>query len=1073
MTCLHLSVLGGWAAHLPAGRALVLSSRKARALVTFLALSAGQPQPRAKLMALLWGESADRLAAQSLRRALYQVRRALGAAGDDALDLEGDRVTVSAAAVEVDARTFARLAVEEDAESLERAMALYRGELLEGLDAGAPGFEDWLRVERQRLFELAVESAGKLLGHQLRAGQGEAAVRTAVHLVGLDPAQETIHRTLMRLYAEQGRRAAALRQYQVCVDALRRELGTEPEAETTELYLDVLRGDAPPQAERELPPAARVTGEAPLVGREVEMRTLLQALDEARAGRGHLVVISGEAGVGKTRLVVELRNAAHALGWRLLAGQCHRTEQVLPFRPLIEALREARLSGDGELVATLPPAVQADLRRLFPELGPVEAGVDQGPAALTFLFEALLALLNRAAQPEPLVLALEDVHWADEMTLRWLAFASRRLRGSRIVMAVTMRDEELEDAPDLGAALREVELEPTVLRLALGALSEGETRELILALSRARDHGDRPADAVARVWQTSEGNPFVIVEAVREMLERRGVDDGGVPRRVRELIEARFARLDEPVRHVMAVAAVAGEPVGFDVLSKAVEMEERETAEAVAQLVRRRILHSVGERLEFSHDRIRETAYDGLMPARRRALHRVVGEAMEGLLGASPEDVEDRLAHHFWQAGVADRAVAHLTQFAETARRRNALDEAMRSLDRALDLVPQVPEAIRDRAQLDLLLRKGFLLALGNRYHECFALLAPHRERVEALADPAIAGPYFFRLGMCHTHVGDRAEAERLGWRAIEEGERSGDRVTVGLGHYLLAFRGHMCGQSYREAVGHAREAVACLEAGRETHYRGLAYWILAVQLYHLGSFGAALDAMRRVGAIAETFREPRLVSFGAVVGLIRASMGECEEAVRQCERALERATDSVARAISLSALGYSYSQGGDPDRAIAALQRALDEVRELRLVKVSEARFSGFLADAYLLKGDVEQGRETAEYALQVSGEIGHRWGLAWAERSLGRAAHLSGDAVKAGAHLRTALQRFDALDARFEVGRTLFHLAEVLHALGRPEDAAAALARARERFAELQVPIWEARATALRRRLDLGRCG
>jgi tetratricopeptide (TPR) repeat protein len=397
----------------------------------------------------------------------------------------------------------------------------------------------------------------------------------------------------------------------------------------------------------------------------------------------------------------------------------------------------------------------------------------------------------------------------------------------------------------------------------------------------------------------------------------------------------------------------------------------------------------------------------------------------------------------------------------------------MRSLDRALDLVPQVPAAIRDRAQLDLLLRKGFLLALGNRYHECFALLAPHRERVEALADPAIAGPYFFRLGMCHTHVGDRAEAERLGWRAIEEGERSGDRATTGCGHYLLAVRAHMGGHSFRQAVDHARQAIACLEAARETHYRGLAYWILAVQLFHLGSFASALEAMGQVGAIAETFREPRLVSFGAVVGLIRASMGECEEAVRQCERALERSTDAITRGMALSALGYAYSQGGYPDRAVATIQRALDEVRDLRLVPIAEARYSCLLADAYLLKGDVDLGRETAEYALRVSGEIGHRWGLAWAERSLGRAAHLGGDAVQAEAHLRTALERFDAVDARFEVGRTWFHLAEVLHALGRCEEGTAGLARARERFAELQVPIWEARATALGHRLDLDRPG
>jgi DNA-binding SARP family transcriptional activator/tetratricopeptide (TPR) repeat protein len=1071
MTCLHLKVLGGWSAHAGQGCSLALASRKARALLAFLALSPGQSQPRAKLMALLWGDSADRQAAQSLRRALYQVRRALGAAGSDALDVEGDRVTMRAGAVEVDARTFARLAGEDDAASLERAVALYRGELLEGLEAEAPAFEDWLRGERQRLFELAVESAGKLLGHELRAGHGEAAVRTAVHLVGLDPAQETIHRTLMRLYAEQGRRAAALRQYQLCVDALRRELGTEPEAETTELYLDVLRGDAgtPPATGPALPPAS-ATGEAPLVGRETEVRALLQALDAARAGRGRLVVISGEAGIGKTRLVGELRQAAHVLECRLVGGRCHRTEQVLPFRPLIEALREAGFPGDGELVAGLTRTVRADLARLFPELEADESGVGQGPAALTFLFEALLELLRGAARRQPLALTLEDVHWADEMTLRWLAFAARHLGSSRAVIAVTMRDEELEDAPELQAALRELEPEPAVLRLALGGLSRPETRELMLALGRARGRGEPLEDDAARLWRASEGNPLVIVEAVREMLERGprgGGDDKGIPRRVRELIEARFTRLDEPVRHVMAVAAVAGEPVGFGLLARSAGMEEREAALAVEQLVRRRLLHAVGERLEFSHDRIRETAYEALLPARRRALHRVVGEAMEGLPGEFPDGAEDRLAHHFWQAGVADRAVAHLVRFAETARHRNALDEATRSLERALELVDQLPAAAQERTQLDLLLRKGFVLALGSRYQEGFALLAPHRERVEALADPALAGPYFFRLGMCHVMRGDRREAEELGWRTIEEGERAGHAVTIGQGHYLLALRAHVCGHSFREAVDHARQAVAFLEGSGETHYRGMAHWVLAVHLLHLGRFGPALEALARVGAIAETLHEPRLVSFGAVVGLVRASLGEWQEAVRHCERALACSTDAVSRAIALSALGYSCIQGGDAPRAIAALEEGLVEARRLAL-RSTEARYAGYLSDAHLLAGHVDRAREAAEQAREVSQAIGHLWAEAWAERALGRAAHAAGDAPGAEKHLRTALSGFDAVDGRFEVGRTWWHLAEVLLALGRRVEAAAALGAARVRFAELHAPIWEARAAELAARLE-----
>ena len=911
MSCLRLTALGGWSAQLDAGRALALDSRNARALLTFLALHPRQPQTRARLMALFWGESAERQAGQSLRRALYLIRRALGEAADGILAVRADRVSVNAVAV--DALELQRLAREDDPPSLERALALYRGELLEGLDTGATAFEEWLRSERQRLFEVAVETAGRLLRHYVKLAQDEAAVRTAIRLTTLDPAQETVHRTLMRLYAAQGRRAAALRQYQICVDALRRELDAEPEAETTELYLEVLRGAGASRTEAR-PVVAVPPGTAdsvPLIGREAETRTLLQALDDAARGRGRLVIIGGEAGIGKTRLLAELRGAAQALGARVALGQCHQSEQVLPFRPLIEALREAELPADRELVAALPPATRTELARLFPELG--DAREASGPLALTWLFEALLALLGRAAEREPLVILLEDVHWADEMTLRLLAFAGRRLRDRRMLLAVTLREEEVADAPALAVALGELAGEPAVERLALGALSEQETRELVAALSHARARGARALGGAAGVWDLSDGNPFVIVETVREMLERGAAAEAPrLPPRVRELIEARLTRLAEPMRYVMAVAAVVGEAVDFALLSRAARVDEREAAEAVEHLVRRRILHSVGERLEFSHDRLRETAYAALLPARRRALHRVVGETLEAL--ATPLcDEDDRLAHHFSQAGVAEKAVTYLARFAETARRRNALEEAVRSLDRGLALVNELPPAQRDRTYLDLLLRKGFLLALRARYHDSLALLAPHRERVEALGDPVITAAYCFRLGMSQAQMGNNEEAFALGRRAIEEGQRAGDLRTIGMAHYLLAFAAHLRGRSFHEGVEHARQSVAHLEEAGETHYRGLAYWVMAVHLVYLGKFAEALEATRQVAVIAEAFSEPRLWSFGAGVALVRATMGEWQEAAWHAEHALERATDTLSRVLALSTLGYAHAQGGDP----------------------------------------------------------------------------------------------------------------------------------------------------------------
>ena len=1067
---LSLSLLGPWSAALRPGSALVLPGRKPQALLAYLALSPGPPQPRARLMTLLWGEQEERLAGQSLRRALYLIRRALGAA-EDLLISAGDTVGLEAGAIDVDVREFERLAAVDDPDGLEQALVLYRGELLEGLDVGSAGFEDWLRGQRERMFEVAVQVGGQLLARQTGDGRLEPAVQTAVRLLALEPAEEPVHRALMRLYARLGRRAAALRQYQLCVEVLRREHRVEPEAETTELYLEILQGHAATALAERRTATVGPAAEAPLVGRAAEMAALLEALDDAEAGAGRLVVIAGDAGIGKTRLLAELPRAARQRGCRVLSGHCYQTEQVLPFRPFIEALRQGGLAGEGDAVAGLPPPVRAELARLFPELGAAPTTAATTAEARAWLFEAVAALLGRLADCQPLVLTVEDIHWADEMTLFLLAFLARRIAARRLLIVATVREEDVEDAPGLGLVLAELAREGRARRIVLGTLSEVETGELVSALGQACPGEDRVAQRAARVWQASRGNPLVVVETMRELSEQPAVEtaeDPPIPSRVRELIATRLGRLGEPTRHIMAVAAVVAEPSSFELLAGASGMSERETAEAVERLVRRRVFQSAGELLEFSHERVRQVALDLLLPARRRALHRAVGETLEALHAGDAGELDDRLAHHFVQARMPDKAVTYLTRFAETARRRHALDEASRSLDQALALVHQLPGRDGERRGIDLLLRKAFVLAIRTRYREVFDLLAPHESRVGALQEPAVAGPYYFRLGIACLHLRDTDRASDLAGRALEEGTRCGDRETMGRAHYVQSLRLHWLGHGFEEGVAHARRAIVLLEQVADAHYHGWAYYTLAHHLYYLGAFGPALDAAAQPEAIADRFHEPRLASLGCLMGLICATRGEWEVGVRHCQHAVERSNDPVVAAASRACLGHAYALGGDGPRAIVELTPAVEGLRAAGAAS-GEARFLGCLADAYLLDGAVALAHDTATRALALSVALGHPWSRAWAERSLGRAALAAGDHGRGEQHLRSALEQFDALRGRFEAARTRIDLAELLHAGGRLADARHAVDAARASFAALEVPIWEGRAVDLERRLGL----
>ncbi len=341
MARLSLALLGGFQARLESGSPLALPTKKAQALLAYLAIPLGRAHPRDKLATLLWSGIREESARASLRQTLFATRKALGKTKPPALLVEGETLALNRSVVDVDVAAFERLVAEGTLEALASAAGLYQSDLLAGFAVDEPPFEEWLVTERERLRELASEGLAKLLAHQREARAEEAAVQTALKLLSLDPLQEAVHRTLMRLYAEQGRRGTALRQYQHCVGVLQRELGLEPEPETKELYQEILRlRPTPPEtaptrahARAGEPTARRVVSalEAPLIGRAAEMERLASLLRESLDGHGRLVTLIGEAGIGKTRVVAELATSAEQEGGRVLLGRSYESEQALPF----------------------------------------------------------------------------------------------------------------------------------------------------------------------------------------------------------------------------------------------------------------------------------------------------------------------------------------------------------------------------------------------------------------------------------------------------------------------------------------------------------------------------------------------------------------------------------------------------------------------------------------------------------------------------------------------------------------------------------------------------------------------
>src|SRR5262245_1098938 len=797
MARVSLTLLGGFEVRLD-DQIVDLSMKKGQALLAYLSTPTGRPHPRDKLAALLWGEVTEPAARARLRQALFVLRRGLGEPSP--LRMEDETVALDRDQAATDVEEFERCAIAGTRAGLERAAVLYRGELLEGLALMEPTFEEWLVGERRRLRERALVVLDKLLALQRDAGSLETAAETALRLVALDPVQEHAHRTLMRLHAQLGRRPAALRHYQIRVSALQRELRAEPRAEAKPLYREPLprplsaqrAGPTEPAIAAELlpqhdsPAPAAPGSEWPMVGRAQALGQLRDALQTAWSGRARLASVIGEAGIGKSRLVAEFGAEALAMGGRVAGGHCHESEQVLAFAPWVEALRSGGLV---DHVTSLRPAWRTELGRLLPEIAdPPPAPTSDGA---TQLFEAVADLLDRAASARPVLLFLEDVHWADEMTLRLLAFIGRRLANARPLIVVTAREEDLPHATALRRALEELAAQGGLVRCPLGPLGRDETRMLArtLVTSSEADRLEEP------LWRASEGNPFMIVEMVRA--HRAGLAAGdpalSIPERVRKLVAIRIERLGDRAKRLAALAAVIGRPFEWTLLQRAAGLDETQTAEGVEELVRRRILLFEGERLQFAHDHVREVVEREIFPARRIVLHRSVAETLEQIYADQLDAHAFALGTHYREGEAWAKAVHYLQRAARQASLRYAQREAVACYEQALTALARIPDRASVREEeARLQFRRAHSLYLSGEFERARMALSETEDLGVPLGDRRFLAEVHASKAVLLASAGELAAATQSGLRAFSIASSLGDRglemsTSISLGRVYYA----------------------------------------------------------------------------------------------------------------------------------------------------------------------------------------------------------------------------------------------------------------------------------------------
>jgi DNA-binding SARP family transcriptional activator len=725
------------------GEPVTFDTRKAIALLAYLGLT-GRPHSRDALCELFWPDQDPERARSALRRTLSTLR---GGVGAEAVATPGDTVVLEEG-LALDVWRFRVLSgAEATVTDLEAAAALFRGRLLEGFGLrDSPDFDTWLMAADDALTRELGGVLARLVAGLTEAGEHLRALEHARRWLALDPLHEPAHRALIRLYALTGDRAAALDQYRDCVRTLSAELGVAPVEETAQLYAAVSEGTlAAPDAKPAAPARRTPPGELPLIGREAEL-VALRAARDAVGPEGHLVLIEGEAGIGKTRLAAELT----AAGGRVLAARCHEEESALPYAAVVELLRQAAAQD----ITAVAPQRRADAALLQPELSAPDLPpplTPDAPGAQARLLDAVTAVLVAAAD----VVVVDDVHAADAATVDLLAYLGRRLRDRPLLLALSWRSEAVPP----GHPLRGLARGGAVTTLRPRRLSEAEVAGLAA--------GD--ADLAGRLWLESEGLPLFVAE----FLAAGGEALAGA----RSLLEARLAGADDVTRQVVGAAGVLGRGFDSDTLRGTSGRGEDEVAGALEDLVMRGILREHAAAYEFSHGKLRDLVYSDVGLARRRLLHRRAAAT-----GGEAAVVAEHLRRAGDDAGAAERFAAA----AEHAASLLAHAEAASHLEAALALGHPEPAALHERM--------GDLRTLMGEYP---AALAAY-ETAAALA-PSAALEH--KLGSVHLRRGEWAAAQARLEAALDDSPLRARALAD------LALARHRAGDP--EAAALAREAVA------------------------------------------------------------------------------------------------------------------------------------------------------------------------------------------------------------------------------------------------------------------------
>ncbi len=1062
MPTLHIRLLGDFNLLYSDQQVTSLNTTRLRSLFAYLVLHRDVPQQRQHLAFLFWPDATEAQARNNLRQLLHQLRQAFPDVehflSSDTHMLHWHPVTpcrLDVAEFE-QALTLARRNDRDVLQTaLEQADNLYRGELLPDC------YDEWILPERDRLRQSHRQVLEQLLRLFEAQGDTVSAIRYAQRLIGLDPLSEDFSRRLMHLFALNNDRASALRVYHTCVTTLQRELGVDPDPATREAYERLMQQETPVIPARA--PQTLLAATPALIGRKQEWEALQNAWHAASAGEPRFVFVTGEAGIGKSRLAEEFLLWASQQGAVTAKARSYAAEGQLSLAPVTDWLRSDGLRTP---LRQLDAVWLTEVARILPELFAEQPDLPRYDPVTEYgqrqrFFEALARGL--LVTPQTLLLLIDDMQWCDQETLEWLHFLLRFNPTARLLVIGCARKEELPQTHPLRTLLLHLRNSMRVTELALEPLDAAETAKLAAQVAnRELDMG-----LVTHLFQETEGYPLFVVEMVRADLGRVStsppeadrpprqppLDDARtLPPRMQAVLVGRLLQLSASAREFVELAATIGREFTLDLLIGGSLADTESAVRALDELWHKRIVreHSTNS-YDFTHDKLREVAYAEISAPQRRMLHRRVAHALEAMHAEDLDAVSGQLASHYERAGMIEQALPSYQRAAAVAQRVYANEDAISLLSRSLELLELLPAGSkRDKQELNL------QLALAPLYRVTKGWEAPELERV---LDRALA--------LCDTIGDDAQRAQTLyGLQSVYVVQAKLERVQMvseelqtlyhrSLGTAPPPFAGMMlagarlhlgriteANSQFAEIIAeHDPDQLLHLQESQGANYAALAQAWQAHALWCLGypqqALSRGLDAVKMVQDLDQPFNQALVSAYLALLQQLRANEAVAREHAEQAFALASTYQAPYYRAWADILVSYALALEQPDEERIGRLRGSITEFKTPG-AKLRLPYYLSLLAHVYGKAERAEEGLASIDEALAEARAHNERWWDAELHRLRGELLLMHGaDASDVEAALLRAIEIARAQQARSLELRATMSLARLWSVQHRSEDA------------------------------------